>query len=92
VGSDAQISPPPRPFDRQLAMNSPVEPNRSLALSNDAGETLGNTTNLTERLNMTSDRTNQAGVVPQTRFASPAVHMRELQSSLRLFPMKQINS
>jgi hypothetical protein len=69
----AQTPPPARPVDRRLAINSPVEPNPSPALSNDAGDGLGNLTQLTERLNFVRDRADEAGVVPQTRFASPVM-------------------
>lgn len=71
VDSVAQTSPPPRLVDRRLAFNSPVEPRPSPALSNDAGETLGNLTELTERLNIVRNGIDEAGIVPQSRFASP---------------------
>jgi len=71
VDSVAQTSPPPRLVDRRLAFNSPVEPRPSPALSNDAGETLGNLTELTERLNIVRTGIDEAGIVSQSRFASP---------------------
>jgi hypothetical protein len=61
----------PIAIDRRLAIDSPTAPNTSPALSNDAGETLGNLTQLTQRLELVSSRTDEGGVVPQSRFTSP---------------------
>lgn len=70
IGSSLRGSPMHRAVDRLLTV--PATPNPSPALSNDAGETLGNLTELTERLEIATQRINSAGVVPQSRFASPA--------------------
>jgi hypothetical protein len=69
----ARVSPLPRAVDLLRNNDDPATPNPSPALSNDAGESLGNLTQLTERLEIIHDQTDDAGVVPQTRFASPAV-------------------
>jgi hypothetical protein len=58
--------------ESHLAVDRPPTPNPSPALSNDAGESLGNLIQLTERLEIAHSRTDDGGVVPQTRFASPA--------------------
>ncbi|KAH5705384.1 hypothetical protein HBI20_234030 [Parastagonospora nodorum] len=71
VDSVAQTWPPSILVGRRLVFNSPVQPNPSPALSNDAGETLGNLTELTERLNIVRNGIDEAGIVPQSRFASP---------------------
>jgi hypothetical protein len=71
VDSVAQTWPPSTLVGRRLAFSSPVEPNPSPALSNDAGETLGNLTELTERLKIVRNGIDEAGIVPQSRFASP---------------------
>jgi hypothetical protein len=60
------------PVDRRLALDSPSAPRSSPALSNDAGEGLGNLTQLTQRLEVAAGRTGSAGIVAQSRFASPA--------------------
>lgn len=65
-------SPMHRAVNHFLAVDGPAAPNPSPALSNHAGETLGNLRHLTERLQIASNRANSAGVVPQSRFASPA--------------------
>jgi hypothetical protein len=69
----AQESPLPRAVDLLRNIDDPATPNPSPALSNDAGESLGNLTHLTERLEVVHNRADEAGVVPQTRFASPAL-------------------
>jgi hypothetical protein len=63
----------PIPGDVQRRLSDDLAPNPSPALSNDAGETLGNLTQLTERLEFAQSRADQAGVVPQSRFATPAL-------------------
>ncbi|KAH7385460.1 hypothetical protein DE146DRAFT_636047 [Phaeosphaeria sp. MPI-PUGE-AT-0046c] len=67
-----RASPMHRAFDRLLAVGGPATPNASPALSNDAGETLGNLRELTERLKIASHGMDSTGIVPQSRFASPA--------------------
>jgi hypothetical protein len=59
------------PIDRRLAVDSPAAPNPSPALSNDAGETLGNLAQLTRRLELARGRADVDGIIPQTRFSSP---------------------
>ncbi|KAF1912885.1 hypothetical protein BDU57DRAFT_338175 [Ampelomyces quisqualis] len=68
----AVSSPLPRALGHLRATGSPLAPNPSPALSNDAGETLGNLAHLTERLQVMGDQLDEGGVVPQSRFASPA--------------------
>jgi hypothetical protein len=60
------------PVDRRLAVDSPAAPRPSPALSNDAGEGLGHLAQLTQRLEGAAGRADSTGVVPQSRFASPA--------------------
>ncbi|KAH8723689.1 hypothetical protein GQ44DRAFT_305342 [Phaeosphaeriaceae sp. PMI808] len=62
----------PPPVNRRLVLNSPITPNPPPALSNDAEDALGNLTHLTQRLEIERERTDKAGVVPQSRFATPA--------------------
>lgn len=69
--SVAQVPLVPVAIDRRLAIDSPTAPNTSPALSNDAEETLGNLTQLTQRLELVSSHTDEGGVVPQSRFTSP---------------------
>jgi hypothetical protein len=63
----------PIPGDVQRRLSADLAPNPSPALSNDAGETPGNLTQLTERLEFVQHRANEAGVVPQSRFGTPAL-------------------
>jgi hypothetical protein len=66
---DPADSPIPRAGPRHPSAD--LAPNPSPALSNDAGETPGNLTQLTDRLE--GLRADSAGVVPQSRFGTPAL-------------------
>jgi hypothetical protein len=66
---DPADSPIPRTGPRRPSAD--LAPNPSPALSNDAGETPGNLTQLTERLE--GLRADSGGVVPQSRFGTPAL-------------------
>ncbi|KAL5113867.1 hypothetical protein ACEQ8H_008247 [Pleosporales sp. CAS-2024a] len=54
---DSWVRPRQMFNDGRLAINSPLEPRPSPALSNDAGETPGNLTELTARLSMVREHT-----------------------------------
>lgn len=71
IGSSLRGSPMHRAVDRLLIENGAVAPNPSPALSNDPGETLGNLSLLTERLEIERSRVNFAGIIPQSRFGTP---------------------
>jgi hypothetical protein len=66
---DPADSPIPQTGPRRPSAD--LAPNPSPALSNDAGETPGNLTQLTERLE--GLRADSGGVVPQSRFGTPAL-------------------
>jgi hypothetical protein len=64
------------PGNVQRRLSADLAPNPSPALSNDAGETPGNLTQLTEQLEFVQRRADEEGVVPQSRFATPALSQR----------------